>query len=101
MSKETTNKTRPDLSIEKKYQGIIAGIDEVGRGPWAGPVVACSLIFLKNSLPPKLKATLDDSKKLTEKKRLEVFEILTKTSDLCHWAIGEASVEEIDSLNIY
>lgn len=97
----TTNRTRPDLKIEKQYQGIIAGIDEVGRGPWAGPVVACSLTFLKQNLPLDLKKVINDSKKLTEKARLKAYNILVDTPDLCHWAVGEASVEEVDELNIH
>ena len=98
---KTINRTRPDLKIEKQYQGIIAGIDEVGRGPWAGPVVACSLIFLKQTLPRGLKKVIDDSKKLTEKVRLEIYDILMNTPGLCHWGVGEASVDEIDEINIH
>lgn len=87
--------------IESQHQGIIAGIDEVGRGPWAGPVVACSLIFLTPKMPKQLSGILDDSKAMTELRRQEAYEHLVNTPHLCHWAIGEACVSEIDKLNIY
>lgn len=73
---------------------IIAGTDEVGRGPLAGPVVAAAVILPKvYDLPG-----LTDSKKLSEKKREHLCDLI-KAQALC-WALGEASVEEIDKLNI-
>jgi ribonuclease HII len=85
-------------SFDEKFwkEGIVflAGIDEVGRGPLAGPVVAAAVI-----LNPKVKINkLDDSKKLTEKTRL-VLEPRIKEKAL-DWAVAEASVAEIDTLNI-
>lgn len=74
--------------------GLVAGVDEAGRGPLAGPVVAAAVIL--DDLNPI--AGLDDSKKLTAKRRDSLFdEIMAKA--LCV-SIGEASVEEIDSINI-
>ncbi len=74
--------------------GLVAGVDEAGRGPLAGPVVAAAVIL--DDLKPI--AGLNDSKKLTEKRREKLYdEILAKA--LC-CSIAEASVEEIDSLNI-
>ncbi len=74
--------------------GLVAGVDEAGRGPLAGPVVAAAVIL--DDLKPI--SGLDDSKKLTEKRREKLYdEILAKA--LC-CSIAEASVQEIDSLNI-
>lgn len=73
---------------------IIAGVDEVGRGPLAGPVLAAAVI-LDGRKPIE---GLRDSKKLTDKKR-EALSILIKQQAKC-WAFGFASVPEIDSLNI-
>ncbi|KAA3608471.1 MAG: ribonuclease HII [Calditrichaeota bacterium] len=72
----------------------LTGIDEVGRGPLAGPVVAAAVILD----PQKKIYKIDDSKKLTEKKRL-LLEPRIKEKALA-WAVAEASVEEINSLNI-
>ncbi len=71
---------------------IVAGIDEVGRGPWAGPVVACAAVL--HSPPP---AGLDDSKRLTARRRAALEPIL---ADCCETGFGEASVAEIDALGI-
>lgn len=90
---------KPDLMHEKKYTGIVAGIDEVGRGPWAGPVVAASVIFHTYKLPKTLTQHINDSKKLTDKRRQEIYEALA-SSELCSYAIGQASVTEIDQLNV-
>lgn len=77
------------------YQGVLgAGCDEVGRGPLAGDVVAAAVILD----PENPIAGLDDSKKLTEKKREQLFiEIQQKAKS---WCIARASVAEIDKINI-
>ena len=81
----------PELIIPA---GLVCGVDEAGRGPLAGPVVAAAVI-LDSDRPI---AGLNDSKKLSEKKRAALaIEIREKALD---WAIAEASVEEIDQLNI-
>ncbi len=73
---------------------IVVGIDEVGRGPLAGPVVACAAV-LKS---PDALLTLNDSKKLSRPKREAMFE---QVKDACAcYAIASASVEEIDEMNI-
>ena len=73
---------------------IVIGIDEVGRGPLAGPVVACAAV-LKS---PDALLTLNDSKKLSRPKREAMFE---QVKDACAcYAIASASVEEIDEINI-
>jgi ribonuclease HII len=97
--KEKFIKIRPDLKHEQQHNGIVVGIDEVGRGPWAGPVVAAAVIFHSYQLPESLSILINDSKQLTEKKRNEAFQALT-TSEHCSYAIAEASVEEIDQFNI-
>ena len=71
---------------------ISAGVDEVGRGSLAGPVIASSVILDYEILG------LDDSKKLSKTKREALYEIITKN---CTFAIGSASNEEIDSMNIH
>ena len=76
-----------------KHKIIIAGVDEVGRGCLAGPVVSAAVI-LKKTINPKL---LKDSKKITFKKRIEVAEHIKLHST---YAVGMASVEEIFELNI-
>lgn len=73
---------------------MIAGVDEVGRGPLAGNVVASAVILLDDTIV----SLMQDSKKLSAKKRESLSEIIRQHS---HWAIGEASVEEIDELNIF
>ena len=88
----------PDYSIEKELfsQGfsMVCGVDEAGRGPLCGPVVAAACI-----LPPDLEIEgLNDSKKLTPKKREALFEIICRSA--VAYCIAEASVEEIDELNI-
>ncbi|HHA19813.1 MAG TPA: ribonuclease HII [Methylophaga sp.] len=75
-------------------QVLIAGVDEVGRGPLAGPVVTAAVILD----PDKPISGLDDSKKLTEKRR-EQLEPIIKQNALA-WALGRAEPEEIDQLNI-
>jgi len=76
---------------------IICGIDEVGRGPLAGPVVACAVVIDPAALDPALARRIDDSKKLTAKVRNELHDAL-RTS--VSYGLGEASVAEIDSINI-
>ena len=71
---------------------MIVGVDEAGRGPLAGPVVAAAVLLCEGGI-----AGLDDSKKLTAKRRAEL-EVEIKAR--CRWGIGEASVAEIDSINI-
>lgn len=73
---------------------LIAGVDEVGRGPLAGPVLAAAVILN----PAKPIKGLKDSKVLTELKREQLFPIIQERAYA--WAIGRASVEEIDEINI-
>ena len=73
---------------------FLAGVDEAGRGPLAGPVIAAAVILDCN----RPISGLDDSKKLTHKKRLQLAKQIK--SDALAWSIGRADVAEIDELNI-
>jgi ribonuclease HII len=89
----------PDFSLEQRVMGTVAGIDEAGRGPWAGPVVAGAAVLDRGRLEEGLIKGLDDSKKLTSARRDTLFELLT-ASPAATISVGIASVEEIDTLNI-
>ncbi len=86
----------PDMALENEYEGPVAGVDEAGRGPWAGPVMAAAVI-LPTSLPESLEKGLDDSKKLSARRRETLFGILKGCAEI---GVGAASVLEIDRLNI-
>ncbi len=92
----------PSFEFEDKISGKVAGIDEAGRGPWAGPVVAGAAVFLERNVDEFLLKNLDDSKKLSAKKREALYEKLIEANKKGQVliGIGEASVEEIDKLNI-
>ncbi len=87
----------PTLNIERSLAGesalLVAGIDEAGRGPWAGPVVAAAVILDPHNIPEGLR----DSKTISEKRRDVIAEVIRATSMV---GVGIASVEEIDELNI-
>lgn len=84
--------------LERRAGGRVAGVDEVGRGPLAGPVVAAAVVF-PTGVPRRLAALLDDSKKLTPEQRRVAFEAL-RASGRAEIAVGAASVAEIERLNI-
>lgn len=85
----------PTLRLERDCPAPVCGVDEAGRGPWAGPVCAGAVILHPTKRPPK---GLDDSKKLTAKSR-EALELQIKSKAVA-WGVGFASVEEIAELNI-
>ena len=87
----------PDFALEKEAGGVVAGVDEAGRGPWAGPVVAAAAILDPDTLPHHVQEQLDDSKKLTAKARDRLFDALTGN---IYQGVGIASVDEIDTQNI-
>lgn len=90
----------PTLEIELRYDHLVGGVDEAGRGPWAGPVVAAAAIFLvPHSLPLGLQNGIQDSKKLPKPRREQLYQELIALASF-NFGIGIASVEEIDSLNI-
>ena len=80
--------------LPERGSGLLAGVDEAGRGPLCGPVVAAAVILNPDSVIPGLA----DSKKLSERRREALAEQIRNRA--LAWAIAEASVAEIDSLNI-
>lgn len=88
----------PDYALEAAHGGVVVGIDEVGRGPLAGPVVASAVAFMA---PPSetLSSLLDDSKKLTARRRMLAYEALI-ADEQALIGIGAASVSEIEQINI-
>ena len=87
---------QPDLSLERAAGGRVAGVDEAGRGPWAGPVVAAAVVLDVGDLPP-VRARITDSKLLTAEQRAALHPAILACADA---AVGIASVAEIDSMNI-
>ena len=84
--------------LEKSHHPLrVCGVDEAGRGPWAGPVVAAAAMFHAYRKPTTL-ARLNDSKKLSHAVREELFDIITQHATV---GVGIASVEEIETLNIW
>ncbi len=84
----------PDYTFETASGATrVAGVDEVGRGPWAGPVTAAAVILDPSNIPPGL----DDSKKLTAAKRDVLFDALMECATV---SVAHASVAEIDQINI-
>ena len=83
----------PDYELEIELSGRVAGVDEAGRGPLAGPVVAAAVVLDPDRIPDGL----DDSKKLSAKRRGGLLEALLGVAEI---GIGMASVAEIDALNI-
>ncbi|MFT6220411.1 MAG: ribonuclease HII [Lentimonas sp.] len=91
---------KPDFSIENEViyeksnpNSVIVGIDEAGRGPLSGPVVAAAIILNRNNYPDDL----NDSKKLSNKKRGEIF---SKLKDVAKFGIGIVNEKTIDKINI-
>ena len=91
-SKEVQQPTQ--LALSWDVPGLIAGVDEAGRGPWVGPVVAAAVILD----PQQPIAGLADSKKLSPRRRERLFDEIRAKALCC--AVAEASVQEIDELNI-
>src|SRR5688500_4530662 len=91
----------PDFGYEDEAvrdgKSVIVGIDEAGRGPWAGPVLAAAVVLDRKKVPRKLARRIDDSKKLTPEVREELFEQLQGIAEI---GVGRAEVAEIDIFNI-
>jgi len=85
---------RPCFTIERQFPTPLAGVDEAGCAPLAGPVVAAAVILDRDKFP----RGIDDSKKLTLEVRESIYGRLQKVAAI---GIGICSVEEIDHLNIY
>jgi len=85
---------RCSFKIELNFPQPLAGVDEAGCAPLAGPVVAAAVILNRDNFP----RGIDDSKNLPIEKRESLYGRITKVA---RWGVGMASVEEIDSINIY
>ena len=87
----------PDFTFEASLMGqgypLIAGVDEVGRGPLAGPVTAAAVILDPSNIPQGL----NDTKKLSAKRRENLYDLILKSATV---AVAHVSVEEIDRINI-
>ena len=92
----------PDFSIEEEFNVPVIGLDEVGRGPLAGPVISCGCHFKNYTILNEFKDLIGDSKKLSEKKRELSFKFLQnlKKENIIDFHLGIANVDEIDNLNI-
>ena len=90
----------PDLSLETEAGApaiLVAGVDEAGRGPLAGPVVSAAVVLPANGLPADIAASVDDSKALTVRRRNMAMPAILRC---CAVGIGTASVAEIDRMNV-
>lgn len=92
----------PDFAIERRCKGLVCGIDEAGRGPLAGPVVAAAVVLDPRRFPRSLREGLDDSKALTIQQREACYRALGRCVDrgTARIGVGAASVPEIDRINI-
>jgi ribonuclease HII len=88
----------PDFALEQRCAGCVCGVDEAGRGPLAGPVVAAAVILDRVRLPRVLRDGLDDSKTLSPAARERYAALLREAGAVI--GVGAASVAEIDRLNI-
>lgn len=94
------DKVKPDFSFEKEQQvnngfKCIVGVDEAGRGPWAGPIIAAAVWFSKFNPPDKI----DDSKRLSIKNRDLIYDQLINSPDV-HWAVAIIEADEIDQIGL-
>jgi ribonuclease HII len=87
----------PDFGIEDGCRGVVCGVDEAGRGPLAGPVVAAAVIIDRACFSAELREKLDDSKQLRREAREACYRALRECARI---GIGAASVREIDRINI-
>lgn len=90
----------PSFEIEHTLhvKGAVFGLDEAGRGPWCGPVVAACVYWPDFEIEATLAKQIDDSKKLTPAKRENLYHQIIASNAV--WGIGEASAQEIDEINI-
>jgi ribonuclease HII len=92
----------PDFAIERQCRGLVCGIDEAGRGPLAGPVVAAAVLLEPRRFPKMLRDGLDDSKALTRQQREACYHALRRCAarGAARIGVGAASTVEIDRFNI-
>ena len=96
MAGKRKQRGQPDFSLEGAAGGRLAGVDEAGRGPWAGGGPA-AVVLSTGELSPQLRAAITDSKLLTAERRAALQPAILACADT---ALGIASVAEIDSMNI-
>src|SRR5262249_41029700 len=91
----------PDFAIERRHKGLVCGVDEAGRGPLAGPVVAAAVILDPRRLPKTLRDGLDDSKVLTREQREVCYRALMRCVNrgTARIGVGAAGTREIDRIN--
>lgn len=91
----------PSFDLECAFGTLVAGFDEAGCGPWAGPVVAaCAILDIKKT-PPFILESINDSKKLSKKVRQKLFEEFQNAkNNWIDFGVAASSVEEIDAINI-
>jgi ribonuclease HII len=87
----------PNLALEEECGGLVCGIDEVGRGPLAGPVVAAAVVLDLDHMPRALRRSIDDSKALSAEEREEYCRAIRRSALI---GLGAASACEIDRINI-
>ena len=87
----------PDFELEDACDCPVIGIDEVGRGPLAGPVVAAAVHIPRDIRDLEFIVDIKDSKKLSRPKLEALYALIT---EYCQWAVAEVSVDEIDRINI-
>jgi ribonuclease HII len=87
----------PDFAIERGCDGVVCGVDEAGRGPLAGPVVAAAVVIDRRRFRGELRRVLDDSKALSRAERENCYRALLTCARI---GVGAASVREIDRINI-
>lgn len=84
----------PNFYRERQHDGLVAGVDEAGRGPWAGPVIAAAVILD----PLRIPDGIEDARRLTALQRDRAYDAICRNA--LAFAVGEASVDEIDRLNV-
>ena len=89
----------PSFRYELRCEGKVAGIDEAGRGPLAGPVVAAVAVIDRTAAKRRLLKLINDSKQLVAEDREAAYEAMV-ASGIVQFAVAEATVEEIDRFNI-
>ncbi len=95
MNRESAlEKAKRLIEFDRSYGGVVCGVDEAGRGPLAGPVSVCACI-MPTDIPV---IGIDDSKKLSEKKRESLFDAITAVADYCVVMIDQKTVDEINIL---
>ena len=89
-------KKRPSLGLERSLPGVVCGVDEVGKGSWAGPLVVCVAVLSNDVAEGDFVAR--DSKSLTETRREQIFDEVAR--QCAAWALGSATNEECDALGM-